>query len=169
MPILYGEMLFTSKNSNNSVDWAKFLLQSRLQMIRTMHFKLTMGYPWEAPCFRDALELLVTMKGLQKLCILGNSGGMIDCNSSRSIIDESLWQEKKSIFMTPFRKLDFIKEVDIFLPIPKEILVKHHEDKLGHIRIHGLTDDELAGKTVVYCACKYRADKLAITHKDQYD
>ena len=158
-------MIFKSHNAYNSTDWSRFLLTPRLEMIREAHFKLQLGYPWGASCYDTALSDLLKLKGLQKLCILGNSGGMIDCNSDYCMIDEDLWEEKKERFLTAFTKFDYIKEVDIFLPIPKKILVRNGEEKLGHIRVHGLTEDEAAEKTPVMCACRYRPEKLHISHE----
>lgn len=87
---------------------------------------------------------------------------MIDCDSDRILIDAELWEEKKHNFVVPFRKFQFIREADIFLPIRREILMQSNEEKPGHIRLHGLTEEESLGKKDVYCACKYMQEKMQI-------
>ena len=87
---------------------------------------------------------------------------MIDCNSNIPLISDALWQEKKHLFIPQFKKLMYVREVDIFLPIRGEILAKNKEDKLGHIRVHGLTEAESVGKFTVLCACRYMPEKMGV-------
>jgi hypothetical protein len=124
--------------------------------------QLSLGYPWEAPCHRIVLEAVAHMSSLQKLCVLGRSDGMIDC-SDGTLIEKELWEEKKGIFLALFRRFSFIKEVDIFLPIRQEILAAGNEERVGHIRIHGLTEEESLGKKDVYCACEHLPEKMKVS------
>jgi hypothetical protein len=161
IPILYTESIFKTHNVYNSVEWVKYLLKPRVESVRTAHLQLSLGYPWEAPNHRIALEAFAHMKALQKLCILGRSDGMVDC-SDGNLIDPNLWERKKHIFLKLFRNFLFIKDVDIFLPIRREILAKNREEKIGHVRLHGLTEEESMGKKDIYCACQNMPEKMKI-------
>jgi hypothetical protein len=166
IPILYGEMLFKCDGGYNDSDWSKYLLRPRLDMIRTAHIRLQMGYPWEAQNFQNVLDAAAKLKALQKLCILGNSGHMIDCDSDRILIDEELWAEKKHIFMPAFQRFEFIKDVDILMPMRKELLVQDQEQLASNVRLHGLTEDEVQEKKDVWCACKYMPERMQISRRD---
>lgn len=146
---------------HNQVDCTKYLRIERLETIRTVHFHWILGYPWEAPTHSTALQAFAEMKNLQKLCILGQSIGLIDCTGMK-LIEERLWCEKKKIFTPYFRKLQFIRDVDIILPMLNDVLVKARDTKIGKVRLHGLTEEEALGRKPVYCACKHMPEIMEI-------
>lgn len=108
------------------------------------------------------MDAFAGMKSLQNLCILGQSG-RINYDSKRTeLIDENLWNAKKYLFIPRFRKFDFIRNVDIFLPIMNDILIKAKDTMIEEVRLHGLTEEEAAGQKPVYCACKHMPEKMEI-------
>jgi hypothetical protein len=110
------------------------------------------------------MDAFAAMKSLQKLCILGCADGLIDCTGMK-LIDEALWNEKKDIFIPLFRKFKFIRDVDVFLPIIKDVLLKAGDERIGNVRLHGLTEEEAEGKKDVYCACEHMPEKMEIRQK----
>jgi hypothetical protein len=78
---------------------------------------------------------LVELWGLQKLRIEGVADGMID-SRHQSMIDTDFWREKKHHLIPFIRKLNFVKDVDLYLPILASDLGK--DVRVGHCRVHGI-------------------------------
>jgi hypothetical protein len=130
-------------------------------MIRTVHLQLKLGYPWNAPLHKLLLENVPSMKGLQNLCIVGEAGGMIDLKDN-DLIDANLWKNKKHIFLKLFRKFEFIRNVDIYLPMMHSILMCSKETVVPGARLHGFTIKQRSGKEPALCSCTLRPEKLYI-------
>lgn len=78
---------------------------------------------------------LVELRGLQKLHIEGVANGMIDSQNQR-IVDANFWRERKHHIVPFIRKLKFIKDVDLYLPILASDLGE--DVMIGHCRVHGI-------------------------------
>ena len=115
------------------IVFPKYLLDQRLKSIRYFNCALQLGYPWRVQ--RLPLQALAQLCGLQKLHIEGVSDGMID-SKNQDVIDLALWKAKKDHIIPFIRKLNYIKEVDVTLPILEAYLGK--DVKIGHCRLHGI-------------------------------
>jgi hypothetical protein len=62
--------------------------------------------------------------------------GMID-SQHQSMIDADLWRQRKHLIIPFIRKLNFIKDVDLYLPILASDLGK--DVRVGRCRIHGIS------------------------------
>ncbi|KAH8689421.1 hypothetical protein BGW36DRAFT_390840 [Talaromyces proteolyticus] len=158
--ILYSESIFKTHTYHNVIGWTKFLLKERLQVIRSVHFQLNLGYPWGAPNICISLEAIASLKSLQKLCIVGRADGMVD-SKHQDLIDAELWKNRKHILLPLFLKFAFIRHVDIFLPIMHSILTRENESIIRGSRLHGLSEEQ-SGKHPRVCACSYKPEILAI-------
>jgi hypothetical protein len=135
------------------IYFPKYPLKQRLHSIRSFHCTLQLGYPWHVQ--RLPLLALVELRGLQKLHIEGVANGMID-SQNLHLIDANLWRQRKHHIIPFIRKLDFVKDVDLYLPILASDLGK--DTMVGHCRVHGIVAP-LATKNPRVCrvACSLMA------------
>ena len=115
------------------IFFPKYLLTQRLQSIRYFRCTLQLGYPWHVQ--RLPLQALARLRGLQRLHIEGKGPILFD-SKSLDLIDLALWQERKHHIIQFVSKLNFIKEVDLYLPILEAHLGK--DIKAGRCRVHGI-------------------------------
>lgn len=127
-------------------------------MIRTVHFQLNIGYPWQAPTIRTALEGIAGLKNLQKLCVVGFAD-LVDLKPGK-LIDAKQWKTRKHLLLPFFRGFSYIREVDIFLPIMHNILIQENDESVLGSRLHGLTVEQRRGREDALCACVYFPEKL---------
>jgi hypothetical protein len=132
--VLYTSNTFKSTKNHNMICFPHYPLKHRLHSIRFFHCTLQLGYPWHAQ--RLPLLALVELRGLQKLHIEGVADGMID-SQYQSMIDANLWRQRKHLIIPFIRKLNFIKDVDLYLPILASDLGK--DVRVGRCRIHGIS------------------------------
>jgi hypothetical protein len=78
---------------------------------------------------------LVELRGLQKLHIEGVADGMID-SQELHLIDAQFWRQKKHHIIPFIHKLNFVKDIDLYLPILASDLGK--DVRVGHCRVHGI-------------------------------
>lgn len=106
---------------------------------------------------------MASLRQLRKLCILAHGDKLIDLQDQR-LIDAQLWAKKKHIFIAKWKKFDFIKDVDIFLPIAREVLREAGDERVRNVRVHGVDEEEARGKPVV-CACAHMPEKRVIEQR----
>jgi len=131
--VLYTNNTFKSTQHHNTIYFPKYLLKQRLHSIRSFHCTLQLGYPWGA--LRQPLLALVELRGLQKLHVEGATAGMID-SQNLHMIDAIFWRQRRHYIIPFIHKLDFIKDVDLYLPILASDLGK--DIRVGHCRVHGI-------------------------------
>jgi hypothetical protein len=130
---LYTSNTFKSTQHHNTIYFPNYLLKHRLRSIRSFHCILQLGYPWHVQ--RLPLLALVELRGLQKLHIEGVADRLID-SRHQSMIDADFWRERKHHIIPFIRKLNFVKDVDLYLPILASDLGK--DVRVGHSRVHGI-------------------------------
>lgn len=158
--LLYAESIFKYYSIPGN-QWTKCLLTQRLHTIRTVHFNWSLNHSWKGPPHEPTFEAFAGMKALRKLCIMGSAHFFID-GKRRVFIDAHLWTEMKDILLEASQMLDFIKDVDILLPIKQEFLVEQNDEVIGNLRLHGLTREVLEERKDVHCACKHLPEKMEI-------
>ena len=131
--VLYTGSTFKSTKHHNMIRFPNYLLKHRLHSIRSFHCTLQLGYPWHVQ--RLPLLALVELRGLQKLHIEGVADRLID-SRHQSMIDADFWRERKHHIIPFIRKLNFVKDVDLYLPILASDLGK--DVRVGHCRVHGI-------------------------------
>jgi hypothetical protein len=131
--VLYTQNVFKCTRHTDMIFFPKYLLTQRLQSIRYFRCTLQLGYPWHAQ--RLPLQALALLHGLQRLHIEGKGPIFVE-NKSLDLIDLALWQERKHHIIPFVRKLNFVKEVDLYLPILEAYLGK--DVKAGRCRVHGI-------------------------------
>lgn len=135
IPILYTSNIFKTTRHHYAIYFPKYLLTQRLHSIRTFHCTLQLGYPWHVQ--RLPLQALAQLRGLRRLRIDGViDSGLVD-SKKMEIISRELWKEKRGEIVPWVRKLDFVQDVDVYLPILEADL--GNDVRIGkHCRVHGI-------------------------------
>lgn len=137
--ILYSANVFQNRRNYQLPCLTKYLLKQRLEGIRLFRCRLEIGYPWHV--MHIPLEALALMRGLKSLRIDGEADGMVD-GEDTDTIDPMKWRERKGHILSPLRQLQYIEEVDVYLPILDSSLGL--DARVGSIRVHGLNGAELS-------------------------
>ncbi len=133
IPLLYSENVFKVRRYFDMICFPKYLLKQRLETIRCFHCTLQLGYPWHVQHL--PLQALAELRGLRRLTIDGIGNGTID-SKNQVVIDLALWKARKHYIIPFIRELNYIPEVDVYLPIMESYLRK--DFNVGHCRIHGI-------------------------------